>query len=106
MFPKPVQVILTRVQQIIREEAPEALETIRYGLPTYRWQGNLVHFGAFARHLGLYPGPTTIAAFRMELTAYKFSKGAIQFPLDQPIPYELIRRIVRYRVDEARGMRR
>lgn len=102
-FPPAIQEILQRIRQVIREEAPQAQETIRYQMPTFRLNGNLVHFAAFQHHIGFYPTPTGIAEFERDLAAYKGGKGSVQFPLDQPIPYDLIRRIVRFRVDESQA---
>jgi uncharacterized protein YdhG (YjbR/CyaY superfamily) len=85
----------------IRKVAPEAEEAISYQMPTFRLAGkNLVHFAAFKNHIGFYPVPTGIAAFKKELAAYKTSKGAVQFPLDQPLPLKLIARMVKFRVKE------
>lgn len=106
-FPPDVQEILQKIRATIREAAPGAQETIKYRMPTFTLNGNLVHFAAFKKHIGFYPIPTGIKKFAKELSAYKTSKGAVQFPLDQPIPYDLIRRIVEFRVEEnlrkARG---
>lgn len=99
-FPDEVQAILQQVRATIHAAAPEAQEAISYGMPTFKQYGNLVHFGAFKNHIGFYPIPSGIAAFEAELAAYKQGKGSIQFPLDQPMPYELISRIVAYRVAE------
>lgn len=99
-FPKNIQNILKELRQTIRETAPEAEEAIRYQMPTFRQNGNLVHFAAFKNHIGFYPTPTGIEAFKAELTKYKSSKGTIKFPLDEPIPFDLIRKIVKYRVKE------
>jgi uncharacterized protein YdhG (YjbR/CyaY superfamily) len=101
-FPPEVQTILERVRTLIREVAPEAKETISYQIPTFTLHGNLVHFAAFAKHIGFYPTPTGIAAFAEELSPYKGNKGSVQFPLDQPMPYELMRRMVEFRVRENR----
>lgn len=106
LFPQDVQVILNRIRAIIREEAPQAQEKISYQMPTFYLNGNLVHFAAFKRHIGVYPTPTGIEAFQDELAAYKWAKGSVQFPLDQPIPYELIRRIVQFRVAENQKKQR
>jgi uncharacterized protein YdhG (YjbR/CyaY superfamily) len=103
MFPDNVQTILNQVRQTIREAAPEAEETINYQMPTFTLNGNLVHFAAFKNHIGLYPTPTGIEAFKDELSPYKRAKGSVQFPLDQPMPLSLIRRIVEYRVKENSG---
>ena len=102
-FPVEVQEILGKVRELIRKEAPEAEEAIKYQIPTFVLNGNLVHFAAFKKHIGLYPTPSGIAAFERELTAYTNAKGSVQFPLDRPIPYSLIRRIVAFRVTEVRG---
>lgn len=100
-FPPAVQTLLREVRTVIREAAPAATERIAYGMPTFYLNGNLVHFGVGKHHLGFYPTPAGITAFKDEFGAYKWSKGAVQFPLDQPIPYDLIRRITRYRVTES-----
>ncbi|MBY9078598.1 DUF1801 domain-containing protein [Paenibacillus sp. HN-1] len=101
-YPPEIQNLLQSVRQAIREAAPEAKEKISYRMPTFFLHGNLVHFAAFNRHIGFYPAPSGIEAFEQELSAYKSSKGAVQFPLDQPIPYELIRKITAFRVRENR----
>lgn len=100
MFPGDVQTILNQVRQTIREAAPDADETINYRMPTFTLNGNLVHFAAFKNHIGFYPTPTGIEAFKEELSPYKGAKGSVQFPIDQPMPLSLIRRIVEYRVKE------
>lgn len=99
-FPKDVQVILQKVRDTIRAAAPEAQEAIKYGIPTFVLNGNLVHFSAYKNHIGFYPAPSGLAHFTVELSQYEGSKGAVRFPLDQPIPYELIGKIVAYRVKE------
>ena len=99
-FPPEVSEILQRIRTTIRESAPGAEETISYQIPTFKLNGNLVHFAAYKKHIGFYPTPSGINAFRDELSGYHCSKGAIQFPLDQPIPYDLVRRIVEFRVRE------
>ena len=101
-FEPEVQVILSTIRNIIRELAPEATEKISYQMPTYYQNGNLVHFAAFQKHIGFYPTPSGIEAFQEELARYKNAKGSVQFPLNQPIPYDLIRRIVLYRLEESR----
>lgn len=101
-FPADVQVILEKIRAIVREAAPEAQETISYQMPTFFLNGNLVHFAAFKNHIGFYPVPSGIEAFKEELAAYKGAKGSVQFPLNQPIPYDLIARIVAFRVEENR----
>jgi uncharacterized protein YdhG (YjbR/CyaY superfamily) len=101
-FPKDVQIILERVRQSIRETAPEAVEAISYGIPTFKMNGRpLVHFAAWKNHIGFYPIPTAARAFNKELSVYKQGKGSVQFPLDNPIPYGLIKKIVAFRVAEV-----
>lgn len=100
-FPEDVQSKLLELRSSIRLAAPEATEKISYRIPTFCFNGNLVHFAAFARHIGFYPTPSGIDAFRQELKLYKTSKGAIQFPLDRPLPLKLISKIVRFRVKES-----
>jgi uncharacterized protein YdhG (YjbR/CyaY superfamily) len=99
-FPHDAQEILQKVRATIREAAPEAEEAIKYGIPTFTLKGNLVHFGAYKAHIGFYPTPTGIDKFQDELSAYESSKGAVKFPLDKPFPFDLISRIVRFRVAE------
>ena len=99
-FPDDVQAKLQQIRQTVREAAPEAQETIKYQMPTFTLKGNLVHFAAFKQHIRFYPAPTGIEEFQAELSAYKGAKGSVQFPLDKPIPYDLIGRIVRFRVKE------
>ena len=99
-FPEDVRTILNEFRQTIKEAAPEAQETINYQMPTFTLHGNLVHFGAFKDHIGFYPTTTGIEAFKKELAPYKGAKGSVQFPIDQPLPLPLIRRIVEYRVKE------
>ena len=99
-FPEDVRSILNQLRQTIKETAPEAQETINYQMPTFTLHGNLVHFAAFKNHIGFYPTPTGIEAFKKELAPYKGAKGSVQFPIDQPLPLPLIRRIVKYRVKE------
>ena len=99
-FPKDVQAILEKIRKTIRKAAPEAEETINYGIPTFTLEGNLVHFAGFKNHVGFYPAPSGIEKFKKELSAYEGAKGSVKFPLDQPIPYDLIREIVVFRVKE------
>jgi uncharacterized protein YdhG (YjbR/CyaY superfamily) len=99
-FPDDVRKILSELRQAIKETAPEAQETINYQMPTFTLNGNLVHFAAFKNHIGFYPTPTGIEAFKKELAPYKGAKGSVQFPIDQPLPLPLIRKIVAYRVKE------
>jgi uncharacterized protein YdhG (YjbR/CyaY superfamily) len=99
-FPEDVRTILKQLRQAIKEVAPEAEETINYQIPTFTLHGNLVHFAAFKSHIGFYPTPSGMEAFKKELSPYKGAKGSVQFPIDQPLPLALIRRIVEYRVKE------
>lgn len=99
-FPKDVQQILQKIRMTIHEAAPEAQEKISYQMPTFYLKGNLVHFAAFKEHIGFYPVPTGIEKFKKELSVYKQGKGSVQFPLDQPMPYALITKIVKFRVKE------
>jgi len=99
-YPPEVQEKLVKMRAVIKEAAPGAVEKISYQMPTFYLNGNLVHFAAFEHHLGFYPTPSGIEHFKDEISAYKSSKGAVQFPLDQPIPYELVGRIVKFRVEE------
>ncbi len=100
-FPDEVQTQLNRVRATIAQAASSAEEAIKYGLPTFVGSENLVHFGAFKKHIGFYPTPSGIVAFESELSGYTCSKGAVQFPLDQPLPLKLIAKIVKFRVREA-----
>ncbi len=99
-FPISTQAILHELRLIIRQSAPAASEKISYQMPTFYQNGNLVHFAAYERHIGFYPSPRAIQVFAGELSNYKTSKGAIQFPIDQPLPRELIKKIVEFRVVE------
>lgn len=99
-FPKDVQAILKRIRMTVHKAAPKAEETISYGIPTFKLYGNLVHFAGYKSHIGFYPTPSGIEKFKKELSAYKGAKGSVQYPLDQPIPYELIARITKFRVKE------
>jgi uncharacterized protein YdhG (YjbR/CyaY superfamily) len=101
-FPQDVQEILQHIRGIIREVAPDAEEAIKYQIPTFVLHGNLVHFAAFKKHIGFYPTPSGIQQFKDDLSAYPNAKGSVQFPLGKPIPFDLIRRIVEFRVAEAR----
>jgi len=101
-FPDEVQGILETMRRTIKKAAPTAEETIRYQMPTFKLNGkNLVHFAAFKHHIGFYPIPSGIAAFQKELSVYKQGKGSVQFPLDKPMPYDLVKRIVLFRVNET-----
>ena len=97
-FPKEVQILLKSVRATIKKAAPLAQETIKYGIPTFVYKGNLVHFGGYKNHIGFYPAPRGIAAFKKELSEYEGAKGTVQFPLDKKIPLGLISKIVKFRV--------
>ena len=99
-FPRDVQEILQKIRVTIQKAAPDAEETIKYRMPTFILNGNLVYFAAFKSHIGFYPIPTGIEKFKKELSVYKQGRGSVQFPLDKPIPYDLISRIVKFRVKE------
>ena len=96
-FPKDIQKMLEEIRSAIRKAAPDAVETISYGIPTFKLNGNLVHFAAFKNHIGFYPTPNGIEEFEKELSVYKQGKGSVQFPLDKPLPLILITKIVKYR---------
>jgi len=100
-FPEKTQKLLQEVRETIRKEAPEAEQTINYGIPTFKFRGNLVHFAGFKNHIGFYPTASGIEAFKKELSVYEGAKGSVRFPLDKPIPFELIERIVKFRVKES-----
>jgi uncharacterized protein YdhG (YjbR/CyaY superfamily) len=99
-FPEGVQIILQELRATIRAAAPDAEERMSYQMPTFAQQGNLVHFAAHQHHIGFYPAPSGIQAFAQELAVYESSKGAVRFPIGEPLPLELIRRIVKFRVAE------
>lgn len=99
-FPPATREKLHQLRRVIRQSAPFATEKISYQMPTFYFHSNLVHFAAYQKHIGFYPTPSAILAFQEELSVYQTSKGAIQFPLDQPIPEDLVRRIVLFRVEE------
>lgn len=99
-FPSEIQAILIELRSLIQQTAPQATEKISYQIPTFYLNGNLVHFAAFKNHIGFYPSSSGIAEFSKDLKRYKTSKGAVQFPLDQPLPTELIRKMVEFRIKE------
>lgn len=99
-FPASVQQRLQQIRATIKAAAPDAQEKISYQMPTFYLHGNLVHFAVYTWHIGFYPAPSGIEAFQAELSTYKGAKGSVQFPLDQPLPLDLVRRIVEYRVAE------
>jgi uncharacterized protein YdhG (YjbR/CyaY superfamily) len=103
-FPLKTQKLLETVRSIVKEIVPEAVETISYQMPTFKLNGkNLVHFAGYDKHIGFYPVPSGIEAFREEFikNEYKFAKGSVQFPLDRPLPVDLIKRIVKFRLEES-----
>ncbi len=100
VFPRDIQERLVQMRATIKSAAPDATEKISYRMPTFFLNGNLVHFAAFKNHIGFYPTASGVAHFSTELASYQTSKGAIQFPLDQPIPFDLVARIVKFRVME------
>jgi uncharacterized protein YdhG (YjbR/CyaY superfamily) len=99
-FPDDVQQLLQQVRATIQKAAPDATEDIRYAMPTFRLNGNLVHFAGYKNHIGFYPAPTAGEAFKKELSVYKTGKGSVQFPIDQPLPLSLITKMVKFRVKE------
>jgi uncharacterized protein YdhG (YjbR/CyaY superfamily) len=101
-FPSEVQEKLQRIRAAIRKAAPKAEEAIKYAMPTFTLNGNLVHFAAYRNHIGFYPAPRALQEFSEELSKYEGSKGAVRFPLDKPLPIGLIQRIVRYRVKQSK----
>ncbi len=99
--PKEAQPLLRKVRQVIQKAAPESVESIRYGMPGYTFNGKpLAYFGAFKHHLGFFATPSANVAFKRELSPYKGGKGSIQFPYDEPIPYTLIAKMVKYKVQQ------
>ena len=100
-FPEETQKILEKLRATIRKAAPDAIETINYGMPTFTLKGNLVHFAAFKNHIGFYPTPSGIESFKKELSAYEGAKGSVKFPIDKPLPFDLISEIVKFRVKET-----
>jgi uncharacterized protein YdhG (YjbR/CyaY superfamily) len=99
-FPDDVQEILEMIRRTIRKAAPDAEEKISYEMPAFTLNGNLIHFAAYTKHIGLYPAPTGTEEFNRELSAYRAAKSSVRFPLDKPIPFDLISRIVKIRVKE------
>lgn len=99
-FPKGIQDVLQDLRRAVRKAAPEAEEAISYQIPTFRLNGNLVHFAAFKNHIGFFPTSSGIRAFKKELSGYELSKGTVRFPLDKPLPLSLVSRIVKFRVKE------
>ena len=102
-YPQDIQLLLGKIRTTIIKAAPGVSEKISYGIPTFVLNGNLVHFAPYKNHIGFYPSPSGIRAFQEELSIYKFSKGAVQFPIDKPLPLKLISKIVKFRVKENLG---
>jgi uncharacterized protein YdhG (YjbR/CyaY superfamily) len=102
VFPENIQIKLQEIREVIKKSAPEAIETINYQMPTFKLNGNLVHFAAYKNHIGFYPGPRAIEVFKEKLSKYKTTKGTIQFRLDEPIPFEIIDEIVKFRVSNSK----
>lgn len=102
-FPDEVKAVLEQIRETIQQAAPGAKEAIRYGMPTFVLNGNLVHFAAYKNHIGFYPAPSGIDEFIEELAVYRTGKGTIQFPVNQPIPFNLIKKVVEFRVKENLG---
>jgi len=99
-FPKDVQVTLEQLRATIKDAAPDAEEAISYQMPTFRLKGNLVHFAAYKNHIGFYPTPSGIEKFKEELSVYEGAKGSVKFPIDKPLPFDLISKIVKFRAQE------
>lgn len=104
-FPSDVQVILEKLRELIRKVLPKATEAIKYGIPTFVLNGNVVHFAAFKKHIGLYPPVRGDAKLKRDLAPYANAKGNLAFPLDEPMPYVLIRRVVRQLVKDHEARR-
>ena len=98
-YPKNVQAILQKIRKTVRQVCPDAQEKISYGIPTFTFHGNLVHFSAYASHIGFYPGSSPILALKDDLAGYETSKGTIRFPIDKPIPYDLITKLTKLAVE-------
>lgn len=98
--PKEIRGVLKKIRETVRKAAPKVTEAIRYGMPTFKLSGNLVHFAAYKTHIGFYPTPSGILSFKKELAPYITGKGTVRFPLNSPIPYGLIKKVVQLRVKE------
>jgi uncharacterized protein YdhG (YjbR/CyaY superfamily) len=99
-YPKNVQELLQQMRYAIQHAAPDATEAIKYGIPTFILNGNLVHFGGYKNHIGFYPAPMGIEAFKAETDQYNAGKGTLQFPIDKPLPLDLVARITKFRVEK------
>ena len=102
-FPIHIQSILSKLRQTIKESAPEVKETMSYGIPTFKLNVNLVHFAAYKNHIGFYPTPSAIDKFKEELSSYKQAKGSVQFPLNKSIPFDIVKKIVKFRVKQIKN---
>jgi len=102
-YPPAMQEKLRKMRDTIRKAAPDATETIKYGIPTFVLNGNLVHFAGYEHHIGFYPAPSGIVEFKKELSVYESAKGSVRFPLDKPLPLKLVAQIVKFRVAENRA---
>lgn len=102
-FDEPVRLKMEGIRSLVLELLPEAEETIKYGIPTFVYKGNLVHYAGYKGHIGLYPAPSGLERFGDELARYKRGKGSVRFPLDEELPIDLIRRIVAFRIEEQGG---
>jgi uncharacterized protein YdhG (YjbR/CyaY superfamily) len=102
-FPPETQAILQEIRATIKKAAPDAEETISYGMPAFKWKGPLVYYAAYKTHIGFYPTATGIAAFQKEIAQYKSSKGAVQFPVGQPVPLALIKKMVQFKLKENKS---
>ena len=100
LFPDKIRKNLKKLRKTIKDSAPDAVEVISYQMPTFKLNGNLVHFAVMKNHIGFYPAPSAIIKFKKELSRYETSKGAIRFPLDQEIPFDLVKEMVKFRVKE------
>ena len=105
-FEPDIQKTLNEIRNFIKNEVPEATEKISYGMPTFYLNGNLVHFAAFKNHYGFFPTPSGIDAFEKELASYRSGKGTLRFSIDKPIPWDIIKKIVRFRVKENSNKRK
>ncbi len=103
--PKEARALLKQMRTVVKKAAPEAKEAISYGIPTYKLNGHLVHFGAFKDHISFFPTSSGVSAFKQQLSKYRTAKGTIQFPLDKPLPLSLIKRIVVFRLKENASKR-
>jgi uncharacterized protein YdhG (YjbR/CyaY superfamily) len=100
-YPEDIRIILEKMRSVVKKAVPQAVEAISYQMPTFKLNGkNLVHFAAFKSHIGFYPTPSGIKTFQKELLSYRSGKGSVRFPLDQPVPYDLVEKIVAFRVKE------